>query len=140
MNVLRLRARTVTVYVGETLGGVSRERRLSLVQVKRFFSDASAAAGVSWSPGGSARRIGPELPGPGLAEPMGARPSLPLAFREDDHGLRGRIGPQELPRQRRRQLRHLEGPRIVGLQRDRQLVDQTGLLANLPLVVGGRVP
>ena len=68
---------------------------------------------------------------------MRARPPLPLAFRQRGHGLRRRIGLQELPRQRARQLGDLERPRIVRLQRGRQLVDQAGLLPDLPLVVLG---
>ena len=55
--------------------------------------------------------------------------------REGGHRLRRRIGLQELPRQRRRQLGDLQGPRIVRLQRGRQLVDQARLLPDLPLIV-----
>jgi len=58
---------------------------------------------------------GPELLGPGLAQPMGARPPLPLALRKAGHGGRRGIGLQELPRQGRRQLGHLQGPGIVRL-------------------------
>jgi hypothetical protein len=42
---------------------------------------------------------------------------------------------QEVARQRRRQLGDVQGPWIIGLDRVRQLVDQAGLLPDLPLVV-----
>ncbi|TMK82450.1 MAG: hypothetical protein E6G47_00315 [Actinobacteria bacterium] len=61
----------------------------------------------------------------------------PLALRQRGQGLRRRIGLQELPRQGRRQLGDLERPRVVRLQRGRQLVDQAGLLADVPLAVFG---
>ena len=66
---------------------------------------------------------------------MGARPPLPLTFRQRGQGLRRRIGLQELPGQRRRQLGHLQASRIVRLERGCQLVDQARLLPDLPLVV-----
>ncbi len=69
------------------------------------------------------------------AHPPAARPPLPLACGQRSQGLRRRIGLQELPRQGRRQLGDLECPRIVRLQRGRQLVDQAGLLADVPLAV-----
>src|SRR6516165_1447935 len=77
----------------------------------------------------------PELLGPRLAQPMGARPPLPLALREAGHGIWRWIGLQELPRQDRRQLGHLQAPRVVRLERIRQLVDQARLLPDLPLAV-----
>ena len=40
----------------------------------------------------------PELLGPRLAQPMGPRPPLPLAFGEGRHGRRRGIGLQKLPR------------------------------------------
>ena len=52
----------------------------------------------------------PEFRRPSLAQPMRACPALPLAFREGGHSLWSWIGLQELPRQRRRQLGHLQGP------------------------------
>ena len=58
---------------------------------------------------------GPQLLGPGLAQPMGVRPPLPLAFGEGRHGPRRGIGLQELLRQGRRQRRHLQPAWIVRL-------------------------
>ena len=69
---------------------------------------------------------------------MGARPSLPLACGQRGQARRRRIGLQELPGQRRRQLGDLESPRIVRLERGRQLVDQARLLPDLPLVIVGQ--
>src|SRR4030095_8371736 len=79
----------------------------------------------------------PELSGPGVAQAMRPRPPLPRSFGETGQTLRGRIGLQELLRQRRRQLRDLQGPRIVRLEGIRELVDQPRLLPDLPLVVFG---
>ncbi len=45
------------------------------------------------------------------------------------------VGPQERLRQRRRQLGDLQGARIVRLAGVGQLVDQAGLLPDLPLIV-----
>jgi tetratricopeptide (TPR) repeat protein len=80
---------------------------------------------------------GPELAGPTLRQPLRARPPLPLAFRQRGQRRRRRIGGQERPGQCARHLRDLERPRVVRLQCGRQLVDQAGLLADVPLTIFG---
>ena len=80
---------------------------------------------------------GPEVASSGRTQPMRACPPLPLTFRQCGHRRRRRIGRQELPRQRARHLGDLERPRVVRLQRGGQLVDQAGLLADVPLTIFG---
>ena len=68
---------------------------------------------------------------------MRARPPLPPAFRQRGQGRRRRIGRQELPCQRARHLGDLERPRVIFLQRGGQLIDQAGLLTDVPLTIFG---
>src|SRR4030095_1013318 len=79
----------------------------------------------------------PELSGPGVAQAMRPRPPLPRSFGEIGQTLRGRIGLQELLRQRRLRPRDPQAPGILLLEGIRELVDQPRLLPDLPLVVFG---
>jgi len=80
-------------------------------------SISRALARTTWAGTGSwgCWRTAQSLLGPRLAQPMSMRPPLPLALREGRHGHWRWIGLQELSRQGRRQLRHLQAPWIVRL-------------------------
>ena len=83
-------------------------------------------------------QLGPQVRGPHLTQVVRLRPPLPLPLGQRHQRRGGRIRLQEGGGEGRRQLRHVQRPRIVGLQRRRQLVHQPRLRAHLALIVLGQ--